>query len=111
MSLWQNVLRIKNHPMWRNWIVRITLDQLGYTRRMRRWRHIKQERTKLSKKLWFTVLKRDGFACKLCGRGAPYVRLQVDHILPLALGGRTVASNLQTLCEDCNAGNGMRSYR
>src|SRR5438270_14092291 len=93
MNLWQYVLSIKNHPLWRHWFVRGILDQLGLTKRSRRWSHIRHERLKMSKKLWYTVLKRDGFVCKFCGRGAPDVRLQVDHIIPLAVGGRTVESN------------------
>ena len=36
------------------------------------------------------------------------VKLHVDHILPVSRGGKTVMSNLQTLCEDCNCGKGNR---
>jgi 5-methylcytosine-specific restriction endonuclease McrA len=32
------------------------------------------------------------------------VQLHVDHIKPWSLGGETVAENLQTLCDQCNAG-------
>jgi 5-methylcytosine-specific restriction endonuclease McrA len=32
------------------------------------------------------------------------VKLQVDHIVPIDWGGKTDLSNLQALCEDCNAG-------
>lgn len=36
------------------------------------------------------------------------VKLHVDHIVPVSRGGKTVMSNLQTLCEDCNCGKGNR---
>ena len=30
------------------------------------------------------------------------VGLQIDHIIPVAKGGKTVPSNLQVLCSKCN---------
>jgi hypothetical protein len=58
----------------------------------------------ISKALRFQVLTRDGHTCQSCGRTAPEVKLEVDHVVPEALGGRTVAENLQALCVDCNGG-------
>ena len=55
------------------------------------------------------VMKRDGFRCVKCGRGShcqPPVELEVDHKHPHARGGSDGASNLQTLCVDCNRGKG-----
>lgn len=51
------------------------------------------------------VLMRDGARCRLCG-AAPGngVCLEVDHIEPWSKGGETVLSNLQILCNRCNAG-------
>lgn len=54
--------------------------------------------------LRFRVLKRDGSACKICGRRPPDVSLHVDHIIPISRGGLTEERNLQTLCGDCNMG-------
>lgn len=31
-------------------------------------------------------------------------KLHVDHIIPIAKGGKTVKENLRTLCEECNWG-------
>ncbi len=58
----------------------------------------------ISKTLRFQILRRDNNTCRTCGRSAPEVKLHVDHVVPEALGGRTEASNLQTLCSDCNSG-------
>jgi len=69
----------------------------------------KSEREKMTKKLRFQILERDGFRCKACGadpRNDDEVRLHVDHIVPIALGGKTVEDNLQTLCQKCNQGKG-----
>lgn len=58
----------------------------------------------VSKRLRFEVFRRDGHTCVYCGRSAPDVKLQPDHVVPETLGGRTEPANLVTACEDCNAG-------
>jgi 5-methylcytosine-specific restriction endonuclease McrA len=51
------------------------------------------------------VLLRDGHRCVSCGDGAlDGARLEVDHILPVAAGGRDELDNLQVLCKSCNSG-------
>lgn len=62
------------------------------------------ERKQLSKKLRFEVFKRDGFTCQYCGRTSPDVVLEVDHIKPVASGGKNDMLNLVTACFDCNRG-------
>ena len=54
------------------------------------------------------ILERDGFRCRRCGNGPRDARLVVDHITPVALGGETVDTNMQTLCEPCNQGKADR---
>lgn len=55
--------------------------------------------------LRYNILKRDGFRCQICGRSQKDgVKLVVDHILPIAKGGKTVPENLRTLCNTCNSG-------
>jgi 5-methylcytosine-specific restriction endonuclease McrA len=51
------------------------------------------------------VLGRDYYTCRGCGfdgRGRERA-LTVDHIRPVADGGNSKLSNLQTLCLNCNA--------
>ncbi len=63
------------------------------------------ERNKMNDSLRYDILKRDHFRCVLCGRTAnDGVKLQVDHIIPIAKGGKTEKENLRTLCENCNFG-------
>jgi len=54
------------------------------------------------------VLKRDGYRCVRCGasKDDTDVRLEIDHILPVAKGGTNDIDNLQTLCHDCNINKG-----
>ena len=62
------------------------------------------ERSKMTKQLRFKILKRDGFMCRACGATPREdgVKLHIDHIHPIAYGGKTEESNLQTLCASCN---------
>lgn len=63
------------------------------------------ERRLLSSSLRYDILKRDDFKCTICGRSAKDgIKLHVDHIIPVAKGGKTVPENLRTLCSDCNLG-------
>ena len=65
---------------------------------------INGERKAISKKMRFEVFKRDSFTCQYCGKKAPDVVLEVDHIDPVSKGGRTVMLNLVTSCFKCNRG-------
>ena len=51
-------------------------------------------RKAISKKLRFEVFKRDNFTCQYCGRMAPDVVLEVDHINAVANGGDNNILNL-----------------
>jgi len=67
-------------------------------------------RPQLPRSRRFAVLRRDGFRCRLCGRGAesnPPVELEVDHIVPVSKGGGHEESNLRALCRECNRGKGV----
>jgi 5-methylcytosine-specific restriction endonuclease McrA len=48
------------------------------------------------------VFERDRYQCQGCFQPFPIQFLQVDHIIPLKLGGSNDISNLQTLCQTCN---------
>lgn len=68
----------------------------------------KPKRKAISNKLRFEVFKRDSFTCQYCGRKAPDVVLEVDHIKPVAEGGKNTLLNLITSCYECNRGKGKR---
>jgi hypothetical protein len=63
----------------------------------------------LSLSVRFTVLRRDNYTCRYCGRRAPNVSLQVDHFIPRSKGGAGKLSNLVTACTECNLGKSARS--
>lgn len=60
------------------------------------------------------VLNRDGWRCQICGKATPRDRRgtrysnapEVDHRIPLALGGPHTYENVQCACRACNAAKG-----
>ena len=65
----------------------------------------KYERSLMTNALRTKILVRDDYTCQICGlstRDEPHLLLEVDHIIPVSKGGKTVESNLQTLCWKCN---------
>ena len=63
----------------------------------------------VSKRTRFEVLRRDNHACRYCGRTAPEVKLTLDHVLPVSLGGTDDPDNLVAACHDCNSGKASSS--
>ena len=66
------------------------------------------ERRNIPKKTRFEVFKRDSFTCQYCGKTAPDVILELDHLKPVAKGGGNELLNLVTACQECNRGKGAR---
>lgn len=58
----------------------------------------------VSKRLRYEILRRDNHACRYCGATAPDVKLAVDHVAPVALGGSDEPTNLVAACVACNSG-------
>jgi len=67
-----------------------------------------RKRKSLPVSLRFEVFKRDSFTCQYCGRRAPDVVLELEHINPVSKGGSDELLNLITSCWQCNSGKGDR---
>lgn len=59
-----------------------------------------RKREKISDDVRGRIIERDGNKCLACG-GTD--NLQIDHIVPVRLGGKNDFNNLQTLCISCNS--------
>jgi len=61
----------------------------------------------------FDVFERDNFTCIYCGYSAfdDGAELHGDHVVPVALGGKNVASNMATACWRCNSEKSSRSLK
>lgn len=57
---------------------------------------------------WQAMKARYGYQCLRCHRREPDVRLTIDHVVPLALGGANDITNIQPLCRACNSSKGAR---
>ena len=67
--------------------------------------HAKLQRGMMTNDLREAIKLRDNYTCCECGNSVykePNLLLEVDHIIPISKGGKTEASNLQTLCWKCN---------
>jgi len=63
----------------------------------------KEQRKLMTKELRDEIAARDNYTCQICGKYMPDgVGLHIDHIVPIAKGGKSVPSNLQVLCSKCN---------
>lgn len=48
------------------------------------------------------ISQRDNYQCRSCGKREPEIKLEIDHIIPIAHSGSNDISNLQSLCRHCN---------
>lgn len=65
---------------------------------------IRSERNKarqLRKTRWWQQKTASGL-CWYCGQQVGYQGLTMDHVIPLARGGRSTRDNLVPCCKDCN---------
>lgn len=68
--------------------------------------HVKREREKaraLRATDWWRAQLQKG-VCHYCGRVVGAANLTMDHVVPVARGGRSVRSNCVPCCKECNNG-------
>ena len=57
------------------------------------------------------LMARDNFQCQYCSRKPHRAELNLDHVVPRSLGGRSTWENVVTSCVDCNRRKGGRTPR
>jgi len=55
------------------------------------------------------IFARDKFTCQYCGRKPARSELNLDHVIPRSLGGRTNWENVVASCVACNRSKGGRT--
>lgn len=84
------------------------LANIGYEATLKEY-HSKNQRKLMTPKLRKQIKERDCYTCQICGKYMlDEVGLHIDHIVPIAKGGKTVPSNLQVLCSKCNSSKGAK---
>ena len=66
--------------------------------------HIRKEREKsrkLKQSQWWKNQIAKGI-CHYCGQKVPPNQLSMDHVVPLARGGKSTRGNVVTACRSCN---------
>ena len=66
--------------------------------------HVRREREKareLRKSGWWQRRVQKGI-CAYCGKQFPPKLLTMDHVVPVARGGRSVKGNVVPCCKECN---------
>ena len=67
------------------------------------WKHRARDTRAISGSLRYQVLKDAKDRCELCGISKQEKALDIDHIIPVNKGGKTVIENLQALSYTCNS--------
>jgi 5-methylcytosine-specific restriction endonuclease McrA len=57
------------------------------------------------------LMARDNFQCQYCSKKPRRTDLNLDHVVPRSLGGRSTWENVVTSCVDCNRRKGGRTPR
>lgn len=84
------------------------LEKIGFEATLRDY-NSKSQRKLMTPSLRKTIMERDHYTCQNCGKYMPdEVGLHIDHIVPIAKGGKSIPSNLRVLCSKCNGSKGAR---
>ena len=84
-------------------LCREKIEQYEARRGSAMWEHRRRLGRIISGTDRYEVLKAAKFRCVLCGISAEEKALEVDHIIPINLGGTNDRINLQALCYTCNS--------
>ncbi len=72
------------------------------------WDYRLLDQSPIRDSLRYRLLKESKGKCTLCGASNRDTVLDIDHIIPVSKGGKTVYENLQVLCAKCNRSKGNK---
>lgn len=52
---------------------------------------------------WNGIKEIYNFTCPRCFKSEPDIKLTIDHMIPLSMGGDDTIENIQPLCKSCNS--------
>lgn len=84
------------------------LEAINHATTLKNYRS-QDQRKLMTRALRKQIMERDDYTCQICGKYMPdEIGLQIDHIVPVSRGGKTIPSNLRVLCSKCNAKKGNK---
>lgn len=99
---WREANQERIRAINRGWAERNS-DKVKVNSNNQRARRSKQKSgMKLSKDIIPRLMELQKCRCPICKVSLKRVKTHLDHIMPLALGGLNVDSNVQLLCRECN---------
>lgn len=98
---WKGGLCMNMKVYYRNW-------RLGHLIKVRFWDLRNKQKRRgaegtYTKEEWENKKKKYNYSCVCCKRKKPEIKLTVDHIIPIKLGGTNYIDNIQPLCQSCNS--------
>lgn len=99
----ENVEHVSEYTLKKMLELREGLEKTGFELTTEKF-FAKDQRRLMTRELREEIMKRDNYTCQKCGKYMPdEVGLEVDHIIPIKKGGKSIRSNLQVLCDNCNS--------
>lgn len=77
------------------------MDPFGFNIEEEDLRRERQKARELRQSQWWKRRLAKG-RCHYCGRAVAPAELTMDHIVPIARGGRSTKGNVVPACKDCN---------
>ena len=118
---WWLLIKLKATLLTRNWQIN---HPVKVREAIRKWQHahgtkkykerkakIKENEGTITFKEWDDLKNKYNHSCLRCGRKKPDIKLTMDHIIPVSLGGRNSIDNIQPLCKSCNSYKHIKSNR
>lgn len=68
----------------------------------------REEARRLKKSQWWLNLRNRG-VCHYCNKRFPAEQITMDHVIPLARGGRSTQGNIVAACKPCNQSKKLES--
>lgn len=87
----------------RKWIKKDIAKKKRYFNNSIRSFKIKGSRGKFTMEQWEALKSKYSYMCLCCKRFEPDIKLTIDHVVPIIMGGSNNINNIQPLCINCNS--------
>jgi 5-methylcytosine-specific restriction endonuclease McrA len=96
-------IRLKKNLWWKNFSQTEKGKEFIKNRNLKR----RGKNGDLNSKQWQDIKEKYGYVCLKCFKKEPEIKLTIDHIKPISIGGDNSLDNIQPLCRSCNSSKGI----